>query len=55
MKLGQIVVTRGISQAMKDIKFAQFIADSMLKYVNKNWGDICDEDKQMNDSAVPEQ
>lgn len=52
-KLGQTVVTRGINDRIADdAKFAKFITESFARYVNCDWGELCEEDKAMNDSAV---
>ena len=51
--LGQVVMTNGIGAKMKDNEqFAKFIAKSFIRHCNGDWGDLCDEDKAMNDSAV---
>lgn len=52
-KLGRIVITRGVKERIQnDSDFARFITDSLIKYVHCYWGDTCEEDKAMNDSAV---
>lgn len=52
-QLGQTVVTRGINERIaNDTEFAKFITESFKRYVNCDWGDLCEEDKEMNDSAV---
>lgn len=52
-KVGQIVITRGISSyVVEDHEFYEFILDSLKRYMSCDWGDICKEDKRMNDSAV---
>lgn len=35
-----------------DKGFAKFILDSLRRYHSGDWGDLCDEDKAMNDRAV---
>lgn len=53
MKLGQTVMTRGINNAITESKdFAKFVTESFAKYMVHNWGDLCEEDKKMNDLAV---
>lgn len=50
---GQLVITRGINGEIADnIDFAKFMMQSLKKYMSCDWGDICDEDKKMNDNAV---
>lgn len=51
MKLGQVVMTRGIAEAVrKNNDFSLFVTGSMMRYCKKDWGDLPDEDKRMNDS-----
>lgn len=50
---GQIYVTRGIGILIGESdEFRKFITESFTRYVNEDWGDLCDEDKQTNDDAV---
>ncbi len=52
-ELGHIVVTRGIDEKTKeDSGFAEFINESVLKYVVCDWGDTCEEDARSNNEAV---
>ena len=52
-KLGRICWTGGINEKMADDeRFAKFVLDSLKKYRTGNWGNVCDEDKQLNDEAV---
>ena len=52
-KIGQVVITRGISShVVEDFQFYEFILESLKRYMSCDWGDICKEDKHMNDSAV---
>lgn len=52
-QLGQTVVTRGINERIaNDIEFAKFITRSFARYIKCDWGELCEEDKAMNDSAV---
>lgn len=52
-KMGQIYVTRGIGMLIGESdEFRRFISDSFTRYANHDWGDLCDEDKEMNDNAV---
>lgn len=53
MELGQVVMTKGIADAInKSDEFAVFIMGSVKRYARKDWGDLCAEDKQMNNLAV---
>lgn len=52
-KIGQVVITRGISNyVVEDFKFYEFILESLRRYLAHDWGDLPNEDKRMNDSAV---
>lgn len=46
-------ITRGINETVKrDTAFSIFIFQSFGRYLREDWGDICKEDWDMNDSAV---
>ena len=52
-KLGQVVITKGVNAKISEsIEFSKFFLESIAKYRNCDWGDIPEEDKRMNDSAV---
>lgn len=52
-KMGELFVTNGVNCLRKeDFKFEVFLHDSMKKYVNGDWGDMCEEDKKLNDYSV---
>ena len=52
-KLGRICWTGGINEKMADDeRFAKFVLDSLKKYRSGDWGNVCDEDKKLNDEAV---
>lgn len=53
-EMGQLVVTRGVKTRIdNDVDFANFVIDSFFaKYCQGDWGDLCNEDKKMNDRAV---
>ena len=51
--LGQILVTSGVNQlGLKNKKFENFIGQSLNKHINGDWGDLCDEDKELNEDAL---
>lgn len=53
MKLGQTVSTIGVKTMMeKNEQFSFEVARSFARYLQYDWGDMCDEDKQLNDDAV---
>lgn len=52
-ELGQVVMTRGIADAMeKSAIFTKQVNEAFEKYQNCNWGDTCEEDAAMNTEAV---
>ena len=52
-KIGEIVMTRGIASRIKnDSSFSKFIFEAVARYLTCDWGELCKEDKAMNDSAV---
>ena len=51
--LGKVVCTATLNNAMSENKqFASEVMSALQKYCNKDWGDLCEEDKQMNDDAL---
>lgn len=51
--LGNLVVTNGIHEAMKESKrFTLEIGVDLQRYSVKDWGILCEEDKQINDEAL---
>ena len=51
--LGMTYLTRGVDEKMKeDINFTHFISKCLERYKNCDWGNLCKEDKELNDSAV---
>lgn len=52
-KLGQVVCTATINSVMTENKqFAREVMSAMERYCNKDWGDLCKEDKQVNEDAL---
>lgn len=46
-------LTRGINEKIaSDLDFSKFIINSMKRFNNSDWGDLCDEDKGMNNLAL---
>lgn len=53
MKTGKWVMTAGINNDIADSsKFAKEITSFMARYLHQDWGDLCKEDKAMNDAAL---
>lgn len=52
-ELGKVVVTRGIEDMIEDDRrFARFVHQSLKRYMDCDWGDTCEEDKQSNNDAL---
>lgn len=50
---GQLVATADMTVKMEsDDAFKDFVFESIKRYSSCDWGDTCDEDKQLNDDAV---
>lgn len=50
---GQLVATRGVAdESAKNSKFHQFCMESFFSHINGDWGNLCDEDKEMNEWAL---
>lgn len=51
--MGKVVMTRGIANAIEETKqYYSEILNCFLRYSNGDWGDLCDDDKQMNEDAI---
>lgn len=51
-KLGDVYATAGIQIRMKDEQFSRFVNDSLKRFRACDWGNMCKEDKALNDRAV---
>lgn len=52
-KLGRVVMTAGILEQMnRDGGFQRHVSESFDRYTRKDWGDLCEEDAEMNDLAL---
>lgn len=52
-EVGQIYVTNGVGvQIAESENYRRFIMDSFMRYMSRDWGNLCDEDKELNDNAV---
>jgi hypothetical protein len=52
-RLGQLVATAGVNSEMReDVKFSDFVNNSLGRYRTEDWGDMCEEDREENDNAV---
>ena len=51
--LGKVVCTATLNNAMSENKqFVSEVMSALQKYCNKDWGDLCEEDKQTNEDAL---
>lgn len=51
--VGKVVVTRGINTAMEEnSRFAAEVNLSLQRYIIKDWGDLSEADKQINEDAL---
>ena len=50
---GRFCVTQGVGhKMMHDLPFRHFCEESYQRYLRCDWGELCAEDKALNDSAV---
>lgn len=53
--LGQLCATRGVANRIaEDDAFNQFVQASLRRYIAGDWGEMAEEDKDLNDQAVSE-
>ena len=51
--LGKVVYTATLNNIMSENKqFANEVMSALQRYCNKDWGDLCEEDKQTNEDAL---
>jgi len=51
--LGAITVTRGVYELSKrNPVFGQFVEKSLARFTLCDWGDLCQEDKEMNEISI---
>lgn len=51
--VGKVVATIGVNDTIKENEqFAREIISALQRYVNKDWGDLDEEDKQTNEDAL---
>lgn len=52
-RTGRTVMTRGIADTIQgDESFASEIIRSLDRHFSGDWGDLCEDDKKMNDEAL---
>lgn len=53
LKLGQVVMTAAVNNLIADdIGFAKHVTHSFDRYRTKDWGDLAEDDRKMNDGAL---
>jgi hypothetical protein len=53
LKLGQVVMTRGISDKVEDNEgFAKFVLNCLKRHANGDWGDLSQEDIDENELSL---
>jgi hypothetical protein len=51
--MGKLVMTAGVNDRVaEDNKYAKFVYDSIKRHVACDWGDLCKEDKDLNNQAL---
>lgn len=51
--IGNLVQTSGIAhECENNPEFLRSVRNSLSRYMKKDWGDLCADDKALNDSAV---
>lgn len=51
--MGQVVMTRGVNDLVaENSKYAKFVYNSLMRFAQNDWGDLCAEDKRLNDLAL---
>ena len=51
--LGRLVATKRVADLMGESKeFGEHVSDCLKRYITCDWGEMCEEDKQINDKAV---
>lgn len=51
--IGKLYMTRGVYEKVNaDLDFQNFVNSSFTRFAACDWGDMCDEDKALNDEAV---
>ncbi len=50
--LGQVVATPGAMEVLSSQGFDETLAVLLTRHASGDWGEVCDEDKALNDDAV---
>lgn len=50
---GKLVMTRGVNDRIADdINFSKFVLDSIKRHLMCDWGELCQDDKELNDLSL---
>ena len=53
ISIGKLVATRGVAEQMSQSRdFEKFVRKSFSRHATGDWGDMCEEDKAVNDDAL---
>ncbi|MDD5094562.1 MAG: hypothetical protein PHV74_09315 [Dehalococcoidia bacterium] len=53
--MGKLVWTRGVNDRVaEDAKFSKLVIESLKRHSRGDWGELCQEDKETNESALLE-
>lgn len=51
--MGQVITTRGvIARIDEDPNFTKFVLNSLSRFSTGDWGEMCQDDKDLNDQAL---
>jgi hypothetical protein len=51
--IGQLVATRGVANLIEEsAEFSRFAKASFARYLNADWGEMCESDKRQNEDAL---
>lgn len=50
--IGQLLATASITHELKNLAFHQFCMNALNRHTSGDWGDLCDDDKNLNNLAV---
>ena len=51
--IGKVVATRGVHERMtQDLQFMEFIGRCLGRHVEGDWGEVCKEDREINQEAL---
>jgi hypothetical protein len=51
-KLGDVIVTSNVNKHMMSTEFEEFVKNSLDRHSRNDYGEMCEDDKMMNDLAT---